>query len=133
MPRKAREDLELVKIHPIFRKISMRDAKSLIRKLNFASAVFPAGRTFLWRLYELTVGMYRPNNEVWLKSKQKENLRVWWDFLENHSGKTFWPAYQSLSLLFSHLNLTDVPTVMQAFLYGFRSFRRSGSHLTFNF
>ena len=109
-PEKLEKYLELVNSALSWEKISMRDAKSLIGKLNFASAVIPAGRTFLRRMYELTVGKYCPNRKVRLKSKQKKDLRVWRDFLENHRGKTFLAAIPEFKPFFTTFESDSCPS-----------------------
>ena len=91
-PEKLQKYAQLVNEALSWEKISMRNAKSLIGKLNFASAVFPAGRTFLRRMYDLTSGKYVPNKKIRLRAKHKKDLRVWREFLKIHSGKSFLAA-----------------------------------------
>ena len=89
---KLSEYLELVENSLELDNIAMKEAKALLGKLNFASAVVPAGRTFLRRLYSLTSGSYLPNKKVPLKLHHKKDLRVWRQFLHIHPGKTFLSA-----------------------------------------
>ena len=91
-PDKLENYLALTSSYINKRKISMRDAKSLLGKLSFASAVIPAGRTFLRRLYDLTSGKYEPNSRKKLKSNHRKDLKVWCEFLNNHSGKSLLAA-----------------------------------------
>ena len=85
---KLQEYRSLVDLTLTSTKISMQKAKSLLGKLNFASAVVPAGRTFLRRLYDLTAGLYIPSKLRKLRARHKKDLRLWSRFLKDHPGKS---------------------------------------------
>jgi len=69
-------------------KITLRDLKSLIGKLHFATAVVKPGRAFLRRMHDLTIGIKTPHHFVRLTSQVKKYLSIWQSFLKNYNGIT---------------------------------------------
>jgi hypothetical protein len=70
-------------------KITLRELKSIIGKLQFSTAVIPSGRAFLRRLHDLTVNIRKPFHFIRLTRAVKADLSIWLHFLENYNGKTF--------------------------------------------
>ena len=69
-------------------KITLRELKSLIGKLQFCTIVVPHGTAFLRRLHDLTVGISKPFHFVRLSKGTKLDLQSWLCFLRSYSGKT---------------------------------------------
>ena len=66
---------------------SLKHFKSAIGKLQFASVIVPAGRCFLRRMHNATIGLQNPNSQVRLIPSVKEDLKVWEEFLQHFNGK----------------------------------------------
>ena len=69
-------------------KVTLRELQSLIGLLNFATAVVVPGRTFLRRLYDLTIGISRPHFKIRLNAGARADLAAWHIFMENFNGKS---------------------------------------------
>ena len=69
-------------------KITLRELKSLIGKLQFCTIVVQHGTAFLRRLHDLTVGINKPFHFVRLSKGTKLDLQSWLCFLRSYSGKT---------------------------------------------
>jgi hypothetical protein len=70
------------------RTIRLRDLKSVIGQLNFATTVIPSGRAFLRRLHNLTIGITKPHFYVTITENAKKDLQMWLQFLNNYNGIT---------------------------------------------
>ena len=83
------------------KKVTLRNLKSTIGKLEFSTAVIPSGKPFLRRLHDLTIGVSKPFYFVRLTNAVKLDLTTWLSFLENYNGRTllsFRPIQSSNSL-----------------------------------
>ena len=69
-------------------KLTQRELKSLIGKLQFATTVVKPGRPFLRRLYDLTMQVNKPHYYVRLTKSAKQDLDIWYHFLNAYNGKT---------------------------------------------
>ena len=69
-------------------KITLRDLKSLIGKLQFATCVILPGRAFLRRMYDLTMGIKKPHYFIRLTKDVKQDILLWHSFLIEYNGKT---------------------------------------------
>ena len=69
-------------------KITLRELKSIIGKLQFATTVVKPGRPFLRRLYDLTLQATKPHHYIRLTKSVKHDLDIWFHFLEHYNGKT---------------------------------------------
>ncbi|XP_063772971.1 uncharacterized protein LOC134909710 isoform X2 [Pseudophryne corroboree] len=74
------------------RKVTLRQAQSLLGMLNFACRVIPMGRVFCRKLERATAGCARPHHFVRLSSELKRDLAVWASFLEEFNGVSIWQA-----------------------------------------
>ena len=87
------------------KKIKLRELKSLLGKLQFATAVVMPGRPFLRRLYDLTIGVKKPFHYIRLNKDVKHDLLMWESFLLCYNGVTI---IRQPSLADSHyLNFTS--------------------------
>ena len=66
--------------------VTLRELKSLIGKLQFATSTIRGGRCFLRRLHDATIGKTSPFHKVVLTAETKQDLALWEDFLKNHNG-----------------------------------------------
>ena len=80
---------------------TFKELKSLIGKLQFASAIVPSGRCFLRRLHDASGGLKDPYSQVSLTQGMKADLLVWEDFLAYFNGR-------ALFLLASPLSSTEL-------------------------
>lgn len=69
------------------KKVTLVELQSMIGLLNFACSVIISGRAF--RLIDLTIGVKAAHHRIRLTSQEKEDLRVWLEFLNNFNGKSF--------------------------------------------
>ena len=69
-------------------KITLRELKSIIGKLQFATTIVKSGRPFLRRLYDLTLQATKPHHYIRLTKSVKHDLDIWFHFLEHYNGKT---------------------------------------------
>ena len=91
------------------KKASLRQVQSLIDTRNFACKVVVAGRAFLRRVIDLTLGKNNPNHLIRLTVEARLNLAVWKLFLDNLNGVTIclpnvWSSTDHL-LLYSDASL----------------------------
>ena len=68
--------------------ITLRQLKSVIGRLTFATSVIPSGRAFLRRLHNLTIGYSNPNQVLTLSKPARLDLSMWATFLAHHNGTT---------------------------------------------
>jgi hypothetical protein len=71
------------------KNVTLEEIHSLCGLLNIACQVIHTGQAFLRRLFKLTRELERPNRRVKLKRGCKDDLKVWWEFKKNFSGKCF--------------------------------------------
>ena len=83
---------------------SLRELKSLIGKLQFSCLVIPAGRCFLRRLHDATMGNTNPHRRVTLPAESKKDLEIWRDFLSHFNGRGLLSYGPSLSSLDLHMH-----------------------------
>ena len=69
-------------------KITLRELKSLIGKLQFATAVILPGKAFLRRLHDLTIGVKKPMYFIRITKGTRQDLAMWAAFLDNYNGIT---------------------------------------------
>ena len=93
---KLAKALSLVNRMAKCRKVILRDLLSLIGLLSFACLVVSAGRSFLRRLLNLTVGVTRLHHYVTLNSEARADLYAWKIFLHSFNGKSVPAAKVSL-------------------------------------
>ena len=67
---------------------TLRELKSVIEKLQFSTMVIPAGRAFLRRLHNLTIGIKKPHFYLRLTKQVQHDLQMWSTFLRQHNGIT---------------------------------------------
>lgn len=70
-------------------KITLRELKSIIGKLQFACTVVHSGRAFLRRLHDHTIGIQKPHYYIRVTKAIKADLQVWSTFLQEFNGKSF--------------------------------------------
>ena len=68
------------------KRITLREAQSLVGVLNFACKVIRPGRAFLRRLIDLTMGANRKHHYVKLSTSARADITAWLGFLENFNG-----------------------------------------------
>ena len=66
---------------------SLKEFKSIIGKLQFTCLVIPAGRAFLRRMHDASMGKVSPFSRVRLSTGVKEDLRLWRSFLSDFNGR----------------------------------------------
>ena len=82
-------------------KVTLRELKSLLGKLQFSTCIITTGRAFLRRMYDLTKGIAKPFYFIRITKEVKEDLKIWEMFLKNFNGKTIireLPVNDSLTL-----------------------------------
>ena len=80
---------------------TLRGIRFLIGKLQFVVSVITAGRCFILRLINLTVGKCHPAQRIKIDETIREDLRMWLNFLRNYNGK----------ILIQHQLVTDSNTL----------------------
>ena len=70
-------------------KTTLKELRSLLGKLQFATSVVVPGRPFLRRLYDLTKGVTKPCHHIRLTKGTKNDLKLWESFLASYNGKSF--------------------------------------------
>ena len=71
-------------------QITLKELKSLLGKLQHTCCVILAGRCFLRRLYNLTIGHTQPKAKIYLPPWAKEDLELWLRFLQEHNGRNLY-------------------------------------------
>ncbi|XP_050390001.1 uncharacterized protein LOC126808959 isoform X3 [Patella vulgata] len=69
------------------RKVTLKQLQSLLGLLNFVTLVVVPGRTFLRRLYDLTIGVAKPYYKVRLNNSAKADIRIWHQFMQGFNGR----------------------------------------------
>ncbi len=57
-------------------KVSLRELKGIIGRLQFATSVVSVGKAFLHRMHDLTIGISKPYYGIRLNNRAKEDLRM---------------------------------------------------------
>ena len=70
------------------RTATLLQLQKIIGTLNFACKVIPAGRAFLRRLIDLTMGLKAPHHHRNITKEAKLDLKTWLLFLEHFNGIT---------------------------------------------
>ncbi|MCP3933051.1 MAG: hypothetical protein GY705_28605, partial [Bacteroidetes bacterium] len=83
---KLQNALSLIQVMLQSDKVTLLQIQSICGTLNFFTKAIPGGRTFLRRLYDLTVGLSRPSHHVRLTSESKKDLQMWEYFLLHSNG-----------------------------------------------
>ena len=63
--------------------------QSLIGLFNFTCSVITPGRAFLRRMVDLTKGPQRPHHHIRLTKDVKQDIALWFRFLDHFNGKSF--------------------------------------------
>lgn len=71
------------------KKVTLRELQSLVGLLNFACSVVVPGRAFLRRLIDLTKGITSPHHFIRLNKSVKADLQLWYSFLIDFNGRSF--------------------------------------------
>ena len=61
----------------------------MIGRLQWATTVITAGRPFIRRLIDLTLGIKKPHYYIRVSKEAKKDIRVCLQFFAQHNGKTF--------------------------------------------
>ena len=69
------------------RKVQLKELQSLLGLLNFACSCIVPGRTFLRRLYDLTVGHIIPTHYIRLNCGARADLQMWSSFMQTFNGR----------------------------------------------
>lgn len=69
------------------KKVTLKTLQSLIGLLNFACICVVPGRTFLRRLYDLTMGVLCPNYFIRLNNEARADLYMWYNFMLKFNGR----------------------------------------------
>jgi hypothetical protein len=83
--QKIRDSLDDFRKH---KKVTLQELQSLVGLLNFATAVVIPGRTFLRRLYDLTVGIKKQSHVIRLTVSARADLEGWYLFMRTFNGKS---------------------------------------------
>lgn len=70
----------------LLKRLTLRELKSLLGKLQHATAAIRPGTAFLRRLYDLTCGLKNPNSQVSLSEGSLKDLNTWESFLKFNNG-----------------------------------------------
>ena len=87
-PDKLKKYADEILQHQNNNKITLRELKSILGKLQFATSVVMPGRAFLRRMYDLTKGINKPFHYVRLSKQVKQDLNMWYHFLKFYNGVT---------------------------------------------
>lgn len=119
------------------RRIQLKLLLSIIGLLQFASNVTPGGRCFLRRLIDLTCGVTNNNHYIRLTKSAKADLRMWQEFMSNHTGTSLlldykWNTTIRLSLETDSAKTRGYAAVLNstAWCYGKFSEEFSAKHIT---
>ena len=69
------------------RKVTLRELQSLLGLLNYATGCIVPGRTFLRRLYDLTIGIACPHYKILLTNDARADLAAWLLFMQSFNGR----------------------------------------------
>ena len=69
------------------KKVKLSKLQSLLGLLNFATGCVVPGRTFLRRLYDLTINVHCPEFYVRLTKEARADLAAWELFMQCFNGK----------------------------------------------
>ncbi len=87
-PDKVSKAITLIQQMLGMTKVSLLMIQSITGLLNFCTKAIPAGRTFLRRLYDLSLGLQFPNHHVKLSDSARLDLKAWLSFLLSFNGTT---------------------------------------------
>ena len=85
------------------KKATLRELQAVIGSLNHCSYIIPAGRPFLRRLINLTIGVDKPHLHIRLNKGAREDLRIWHTFLQEFNGKAMFMEQQWITSHSLHL------------------------------
>lgn len=85
------------------KKVMLKELQSLLGLLNFATVCVVPGRTFLRRLYDLTVNVACPQFYIRLNAAARADLSMWHSFMQSFNGRCMflndnWISSESLNL-----------------------------------
>ena len=69
------------------RKVTLRELQSPLGLLNYAAGCIVPGRTFLRRLYDLTIGVAWPHYKIRLTNDARADLAAWLLFMQSFNGR----------------------------------------------
>ena len=69
------------------RKVTLRELQSLLGLLNYATGCIVPGRTFISRLYDLTIGIACPHYKIRLTNDARADLAAWLLFMQSFNGR----------------------------------------------
>ena len=84
--QKIEKAYHLLKSLSCKRTATLQQLQELIGFLNFACKVIPAGRAFLRRLVNLTVGISAPHHHRNINKDARKDLAAWLLFLDKYNG-----------------------------------------------
>lgn len=67
-------------------KTTLRQLRSVIGRLQFATSVISCGRPFLRRLYDLTIKADKPFHKISINNQTRQDLLIWHTFLQSYNG-----------------------------------------------
>jgi len=70
------------------KRVTLRELQSLIGALSHCVYIIPAGRPFLRRLIDLTIGINQPHCHIRLNKMSRADLDTWDSFLQNFNGRS---------------------------------------------
>lgn len=94
MESKLPEDKRLKTLEAIHdflpcKKVTLKQIQTLAGLLQYACLVIPAGRPFLRRLSNLTIGLKQAHHTKKVTWETRRDLKVWQEFLHNFNGRSF--------------------------------------------
>ena len=69
-------------------KMTLKELQSLCGKLQFSTSVIRSGKAFLRRMYDIQIGINKPHHFIRITSEVKQDLEIWYHFLENYNGQS---------------------------------------------
>ena len=84
---KVQKALQLLHICANKRTIKLKQLQSLIGTLSFATKAVVAGRTFLRRLINLTIGVNNSSHHINVNSQARLDIKAWQEFLLKFNGR----------------------------------------------
>lgn len=69
-------------------RITLKKLEQVVGLLCFACKAIRPGRTFLRRLYDLTIGVKEQHHFIYLNEESKKDLNMWLEFLGSYNGIT---------------------------------------------